>query len=386
MESTYMLLQHYWWFLVSLLGAILVFLMFVQGGQSLLFTIGKTEVQQKMLLNSTGRKWEFTFTTLVTFGGAFFASFPLFYSTSFGGAYWVWMLILLCFVLQAVSYEYQAKKGNLLGKKTYQIFLLLNGVLAPVLIGTAVGTFFNGAEFVVNKQQLTEALNPVISSWASPWHGLEAALVWWNVCLGLAVFFLSRVLALLYFINNINDEEVQGKSRRQLLWEAALFLAFFLTFFVRWLLQDGFAVNPETKEVFMQPYKYFTNLIEMPAVLAGLLLGVVGVLLGIAKTALCSKWRKGIWFAGAGTVLTVLALLLCAGWNNTAFYPSLADLQSSLTIENSCSSLFTLKTMSYVSILIPFVLAYVAYAWRALDLHKLSKKEVQEVQEAQHLY
>lgn len=382
MEATY-ILQHYWWFLVSLLGAILVFLMFVQGGQSLLFTIGKTEVQQKMLLNSTGRKWEFTFTTLVTFGGAFFASFPLFYSTSFGGAYWVWILILLCFVLQAVSYEYQAKKGNLLGKKTYQVFLLLNGVLAPTLIGTAVGTFFNGAEFVVNKQQLTETLNPVISSWATPWHGLEAALVWWNVCLGLAVFFLARVLALLYFINNISDDEVQRNSRRQLLWDAALFLAFFLTFFVRWLLQDGFAVNPETKEVFMQPYKYLINLVEMPAVLVGLLLGVAGVLFGIAKTTLCSTWRKGIWFAGAGAVLTVLALLLCAGWNNTAYYPSLADMQSSLTIENSSSSLFTLKTMSWVSILIPFVLAYIAYAWRALDLHKISK---QEVQGEEHLY
>jgi cytochrome d ubiquinol oxidase subunit II len=382
MEATY-ILQHYWWFLVSLLGAILVFLMFVQGGQSLLFTIGKTEVQQKMLLNSTGRKWEFTFTTLVTFGGAFFASFPLFYSTSFGGAYWVWILILLCFVLQAVSYEYQAKKGNLLGKKTYQVFLLLNGVLAPVLIGTAVGTFFNGAEFVVNKQQLTETLNPVISSWATPWHGLEAALVWWNVCLGLAVFFLARVLALLYFINNISDDEVQRNSRRQLRWDAALFLAFFLTFFVRWLLQDGFAVNPETKEVFMQPYKYLINLVEMPAVLVGLLLGVAGVLFGIAKTTLCSTWRKGIWFAGAGAVLTVLALLLCAGWNNTAYYPSLADMQSSLTIENSSSSLFTLKTMSWVSILIPFVLAYIAYAWRALDLHKISK---QEVQGEEHLY
>ena len=293
------------------------------------------------------------------------------------------MLILLCFVLQAVSYEYQAKKGNLLGKKTYQVFLLVNGVLAPVLIGTAVGTFFNGAEFVVNKQQLTEALNPVISWWTTPWHGLEAALVWWNVCLGLAVLFLSRVLALLYFVNNINDEEVQRRSRRQLLWDAALFLAFFLTFCARWLVQDGFAVNPDTREVFMQPYKYLINLAEMPAVLTALLLGVGGVLFGIAKTALCSTWRKGIWFAGAGAVLTVLALLLCAGWNNTAYYPSLANLQSSLTIENSCSSLFTLKTMSYVSILIPFVLAYIAYTWRALDLHKISK---QEMKEGEHLY
>jgi cytochrome d ubiquinol oxidase subunit II len=370
-----MLLQHYWWFLVSLLGAMLVFLMFVQGGQSLLFTIGKTEAQQSMLLYSTGRKWELTFTTLATFGGAFFASFPLFYSTSFGGAYWLWMLILLCFVLQAVSYEYQAKKNNLLGKKTYRIFLLLNGILAPMLIGIAVGTFFSGAEFVVDKQQLTCTQNPVVSSWKNPGHGLEAALVWWNVCLGLAVLFLSRVLALLYFINNINDDDVQQQSRRRLPWEAALFLVFFLTFFVRWLLQDGFAVNPETKEVFMQPGKYLINLIEIPAALTGLLVGVVGVLLGIAKTVFCRRWRKGIWFAGAGAVLTVLALLLCAGWNNTAYYPSTASLQSSLTIENSSSSIFTLKTMAFASILIPFVLAYIAYVWRTLDRHKVSRQD-----------
>ncbi len=377
MDSTYILLQHYWWFLISLLGALLVFLLFVQGGQSLLFTIGKTEIQQKMLLNSTGRKWEFTFTTLVTFGGAFFASFPLFYSTSFGGAYWVWILILLCFVIQAVSYEYQAKKGNLLGKKTYQVFLIINGVLGPILLGTAVGTFFNGAEFYVNKEQITEVAMPVISTWATPWHGLEAVLVVWNVFLGLAVFFLARVLALLYFVNNIHDEEIQKKSRKQLIIETALFLVFFLTFLIHLLLQEGFAVNPETKEVFMQQYKYFFNLIEMPAVLAILLIGVVGVLFGIIKTIFSSTWNKGIWFAGTGTVLTVLALLLCAGWNNTSYYPSVADLQSSLTIENSCSSFFTLKTMSYVSILIPFVLAYIFYAWRALDLRKINSEEME---------
>jgi len=379
----YTFLQHYWWFLVSLLGALLVFLLLVQGGQSLLFTIGKTKLQQKMLLNSTGRKWEFTFTTLVTFGGAFFASFPLFYSTSFGGAYWVWILILLCFVLQAVSYEYQAKKGNLLGTKTYKIFLLLNGILAPVLLGAAVGTFFNGAEFVVNKAQLTTIGNPVISYWNTSWHGLEAAFVIWNVCLGLAVFFLSRVLALLYFINNINDSEIQAKSRKQLIIETVLFLVFFLTFLVNLLLQEGFAVNPDTKQVFMQPHKYFINLIQMPAVLAVLLVGVVGVLFGIGKTILSSTWKKGIWFAGVGTVLTVLALLLCAGWNNTAYYPSLANLQSSLTIENSSSSLFTLKTMAYVSILIPLVLAYIVYAWRAIDRHKITK---QEMDNADHVY
>jgi cytochrome d ubiquinol oxidase subunit II len=387
MDSTYILLQHYWWFLVSLLGALLVFLLFVQGGQSLLFTIGKTELQQKMLLNSTGRKWEFTFTTLVTFGGAFFASFPLFYSTSFGGAYWVWILILLCFVLQAVSYEYQAKKGNLLGKKTYRIFLIINGVLAPVLLGAAVGTFFNGANFFVNKGNITDLAMPVISTWGtfpigSPdgvqLHGLEAALNIWNLLLGLAVFFLSRVLALLYFINNIADDEIQKRSRKQLIIETGLFLVFFLAFVAHLLLQSGFAVNPDTKEVYMEPYKYLINLIQMPAVLAIFLLGVVGVLFGIIKTIISGSWNKGIWFAGTGTVFTVLALFLIAGWNNTAYYPSLADLQSSLTIENSSSSIFTLKTMSYVSILIPFVLAYIIYAWRALDLHKIDSKEMKE--------
>jgi len=381
MNITYLFLQHYWWFLVSLLGGLLVFLMFVQGGQSLLFTIGKTEIQQKMLINSTGRKWEFTFTTLVTFGGAFFASFPLFYSTSFGGAYWVWILILLCFVLQAVSYEFQAKKGNLLGKKTYQVFLVLNGLLGPLLIGTAVGTFFNGAEFIVDKARITEIGMPVISSWANPWHGLEAAVVVWNLLLGLAVFFLSRVLALLYFINNIHDDEIDVRCRKQLLVETALFLVFFLTFVVRLLLTEGFAVNPETEAVFMQPYKYLNNLLEMPVVLGVMLSGVVLVLTGIIYTLVSKYFTKGIWFAGSGTVLTVLTLLLCAGWNHTAYYPSTADLQSSLTITNSSSSYFTLKTMMYVSFLIPFVLAYIFYAWRALDLHKIDSKEMEDNQQ-----
>ncbi|MDR1746220.1 MAG: cytochrome d ubiquinol oxidase subunit II [Tannerella sp.] len=386
----YSFLQHYWWFLVSLLGALLVFLMFVQGGQSLLFTIGRSEIQQKLLVNSTGRKWEFTFTTLVTFGGAFFASFPLFYSTSFGGAYWVWILILLCFVLQAVSYEYQSKRGNLLGKKTYRIFLFLNGILGPVLVGAAVGTFFNGAEFLVNKKQLTELGMPVISQWATPWHGLEA--VWgsmhgfhlWNVVLGLAVLFLSRVLALLYFINNVKEDDIQSRSRKQLLIETALFLVCFLAFLVHLLIQKGFAVDPGTKEVFLQDYKYLFNLLEMPVVLAILLIGVVGVLFGIIKTLLAAKWKKGIWFAGAGTVFTVLALLLIAGWNHTAYYPSVADLQSSLTIENSSSSPFTLKVMSIVSLLIPFVLAYIFWAWRALDIHGTNRTDMEEA--SNHAY
>ncbi|MDR1096578.1 MAG: cytochrome d ubiquinol oxidase subunit II [Tannerella sp.] len=379
--NDYIFLQHYWWFIISLLGGLLVLLLFVQGGQSLLFTIGKTESEQKMLVNSTGRKWEFTFTTLVTFGGAFFASFPLFYSTSFGGAYWVWLLILLCFVLQAVSYEFQSKKGNLLGKKTYQLFLIINGVLGPVLLGTAVGTFFNGAEFIVNKAQLTDISMPVISTWANPLHGLEAAFNIWNVCLGLAVFFLSRVLAILYFINNIDDDVIRERCRRRLYIEAPLFLVFFLTFFVHTLITAGFAVDPVTGEVFMEKYKYFYNIIQMPAVGVLLLAGVVLVLLGIIQP-LFTKSTKGIWFSGAGTVLTVLALLLCAGWNNTAYYPSLADLQSSLTISNSCSSPFTLKVMTIVSFFVPFVLAYIFYAWRSIDIHKITKEEIENDRQA----
>lgn len=366
--STYIFLQHYWWFLISLLGGLLVFLLFVQGGQSLLFQLGKTEAQRQLLLESTGKKWELTFTTLVTFGGAFFASFPLFYSTSFGGAYWVWMLILLCFVLQAVSYEYQMRKGNLLGKKTYRIFLLINGIAGPVLLGTAVGTFFNGAEFIVNKEQLSVLSMPVISQWATSWHGLEAVLNIWNVCLGIAVFFLARVLAILYFMNNIDDESIRSQSWNRLLPESIAFLLFFLAFLAHWLIADGFAVNPDTQEIFMQPYKYALNLLEMPYVTGILLVGVILVLWGIGKTYLNPSYREGIWFSGTGTVLTVLALLLCAGWNHTAYYPSITDLQSSLTLQNSCSSPFTLKVMSYVSILIPFVLAYIFYAWRAIDL------------------
>lgn len=371
--STYIFLQHYWWFLISLLGGLLVFLLFVQGGQSLLFQLGKTEAQRQLLLESTGKKWELTFTTLVTFGGAFFASFPLFYSTSFGGAYWVWMLILLCFVLQAVSYEYQMRKGNLLGKKTYRIFLLINGIAGPVLLGTAVGTFFNGAEFIVNKEQLSVLSMPVISQWATPWHGLEAVLNIWNVCLGIAVFFLARVLAILYFMNNIDDESIRSQSWNRLLPESIAFLLFFLAFLAHWLIADGFAVNPDTQEIFMQPYKYALNLLEMPYVTGIFLVGVILVLWGIGKTYLNPSYREGIWFSGTGTVLTVLALLLCAGWNHTAYYPSITDLQSSLTLQNSCSSPFTLKVMSYVSILIPFVLAYIFYAWRAIDLKPRKK-------------
>lgn len=376
--NAYIFLQHYWWFVVSLLGALLVFLLFVQGGNSLLFCLGKTEEQKKMMINSTGRKWEFTFTTLVTFGGAFFASFPLFYSTSFGGAYWLWMIILFSFVLQAVSYEFQSKAGNLLGKTTYRTFLVINGVVGPVLLGGAVATFFTGSNFYINKGNIADAAMPVISQWANGWHGLDALLNPWNVVLGLAVFFLARILGALYFINNINEDDLVKRCRRALWGNTALFLVFFLAFVIRTLLADGYAVRPETGEVFMEPYKYLTNFLQMPVVLLVFLVGVVAVLWGIIRTLWKPAFDKGIWFAGAGTVLTVLALLLVAGYNNTAYYPSTHDLQSSLTLANSCSSQFTLKVMAYVSILVPFVLAYIFYAWRSIDNRKVDAKEMEE--------
>ncbi len=377
MTDTYSLLQYYWWFLVSLLGALLVLLMFVQGGQSLLWQIGKTEEQRRMLLISTGRKWELTFTTLVTFGGAFFASFPLFYSTSFGGAYWVWILILFSFVVQAVSYEFQLKRGNVLGTGTYRTFLFANGVLGPLLIGTAVATFFSGAEFVVNKNSLTELGMPVISQWANPLHGLEAALVPWNLCLGLAVLFLTRTLACLYFLSNLRDGELRVQCRRSLVREAALFLLFFLPYLFHWLTMDGFAVDSVMGIVSRREFKYLMNLVEMPAVGVLFMLGVLGVLFGITRPLLTVR-HHGIWYAGAGTVLTVLSMLLCAGWNNTAYYPSTVDLQSSLTLANSCSSEFTLRTMAVVSLFIPFVLAYIAWAWRTLDATPVSAEDVAE--------
>lgn len=382
--NTYIFLQQYWWFVVSLLGAILVFLLFVQGGNSLIFCLGKTEEQRKMIINSTGRKWEFTFTTLVTFGGAFFASFPLFYSTSFGGAYWLWMIILFTFVLQAVSYEFQSKAGNLLGKTAYRVFLVLNGVVGPVLLGGAVATFFTGSAFYINKGNIADTMMPVISSWANAGHGLDALLNPWNVVLGLAVFFLARILGSLYFINNISDADLVKRCRRALWGNTGLFLIFFLSFVIRTLLADGYAVNPENGEIFMEPYKYLTNFIEMPVVLVVFLIGVLAVLWGIIRTLWKPAFDKGIWFAGVGTVLTVLALLLVAGYNNTAYYPSTADLQSSLTLANSCSSQFTLRVMAYVSILVPFVLAYIFYAWRSIDRKKIDAKEMQD--EGGHAY
>lgn len=379
----YVFYQEYWWFLVSLLGGLLVFLLFVQGGNALIFSLGQNELERKMIVNSTGRKWEFTFTTLVTFGGAFFASFPLFYSTSFGGAYWLWMIILFSFVLQAVSYEYQSKKGNLLGRNTYRAFLVLNGFVGPFFLGCAVATFFTGSDFVVNKEQLLTQGMPVISVWGNNWHGLDALANVWNIVLGLAVVFLSRVLGALYLINNILDEGINRKARRAVLFNAVPFLVLFLTFVIRLFLTEGFAVNPQSGVVFMEPFKYWHNLLALPAVAVLFLLGVAGVLGGIVGCVLKPDFRKGIWWTGTGTVLAVLALLLLAGYNHTAYYPSVTDLQSSLTLSNSCSSEFTLKTMSVVSLLIPFVLAYIFYAWRSIDRKKI---DAQEMQEDEHTY
>lgn len=373
---TYSFLQQYWWFIISLLGGILVFLLFVQGANTMIFSLGKSAEERRLIINSTGRKWEFTFTTLVTFGGAFFASFPLFYSTSFGGAYWLWMLILFSFVIQAVSYEFQNKLGNFLGAKTFQVCLIINGIVGPLLLGGAVATFFDGSNFVVDKMNITNSLQPVISRWANASCGLDALLDVFNLLLGIAVLFLARVLGLLYMVNNISDEVLQKRMRRSLVWNAGLFLVFFLAFFIHVLLKDGFAYDASTGVVFMAELKYLHNLLEQPSVLVLLLLGVVLLLTGIVRTVLSSHFNKGIWWSGIGTVLAVTALFLMAGWNDTAYYPSNADLQSSLTIANSCSSEFTLSTMAVVSLLVPFVLAYIYYAWRSIDSKKIDRDEL----------
>jgi len=378
---TYEFLQHYWCFIVSLLGAILVFLLFVQGANSVASSLGWTEEGKRLVYNSTGRKWEFTFTTLVTFGGAFFASFPLFYSTSFGGAYWLWMLILFTFVLQAVSYEFQNKIGNFLGPKTFQFFLTLNGIVGPLLLGGAVATFFEGSNFIIEKNNLVdlEALTPIISRWANAAHGLDALLNPWVLVFGFAVVFLARVLGILYVMNNVNDEDIRSRGRARLIGAAVPFVILFVAYLVHLLLKDGFAVD-EFGRIYMEPNKYLNNFISMWYLLVVLLIGIILVLYGIAMEIVNGKSSNckslGIWPAGIGTVLTVLALLLCSAWNNTAYYPSTADLQSSLTIENSCSSEFTLTTMFYVSLLVPFVLAYIVYAWRAIDAKKLDKDEI----------
>ena len=375
---TYEFLQQYWWFLVSLLGALLVFLMFVQGANSMIFSLGRTEEERRLVVNSTGRKWEFTFTTLVTFGGAFFASFPLFYSTSFGGAYWLWMIILFSFVLQAVSYEFQNKLGNLFGAKTFQWCLILNGILGPLLLGGAVATFFNGSNFVVDKMSITDSIQPVISRWANASHGLDALLDPWNLVFGLAVFFLARVLGVLYVMNNVNDENIRSRGSVRLVGVVVPFLILFLAFLVRTLLKDGYAYDPATGIIVMEPMKYLHNFMDMWYLTVVLLVGVVLLLYGVVRTIVSKTYVGGIWPAGIGVVLVVLVLLLCAGWNNTAYYPSNVDLQSSLTIANSCSSEFTLRTMAVVSLFIPFVLAYIVYAWWSIDKKKLDKEELKE--------
>ncbi|MDD6895118.1 MAG: cytochrome d ubiquinol oxidase subunit II [Prevotellaceae bacterium] len=375
---TYECLQQYWWFLVSLLGALLVFLLFVQGANSLVFSLGRSPEERRLIVNSTGRKWEFTFTTLVTFGGAFFASFPLFYSTSFGGAYWLWMIILFSFVVQAVSYEFQNKLGNLLGARTFQWCLVANGILGPLLLGGAVATFFNGSNFVVAKDNMLDGfqMQPVISSWANASHGLDALLDPWNLVLGFAVLFLARVLGILYVMNNVNDENIRSRGSVRLIGVAVPFVVLFVAFLVHVLVKDGYAYDPVTGIVSIVPLKYLDNFLTMWYLVVVLLVGVVLVLYGIIRTIVSKTYIGGIWPAGIGTVLTVLALLLCAGWNNTCYYPSNADLQSSLALANSCSSEFTLQVMSVVSILVPFVLAYIVYAWYSIDKKKLDKEEI----------
>ena len=387
---SYEFLQHYWCFIVALLGALLVFLLFVQGANSVAGSLGQTEAGRRLIYNSTGRKWELTFTTLVTFGGAFFASYPLFYSTSFGGAYWLWMLILFTFVLQAVSYEFQNKLGNFLGPKTFQFCLTLNGLLGPLLLGGAVATFFEGSNFIVEKGNIVNGQVPVaISSWANASHGLDALLNPWVLIFGFAVVFLARTLGILYVINNIDDEDIRLRCRSRLIGAAVPFLILFVAYFVHLLLKDGYGYDPATGIVFMEPYKYLHNLLDMWYLLIVLLIGVAHVLYGIAivvfgrSDKFSSCQIQAIWPAGIGTVLTALALLLCSAWNNTAYYPSTADLQSSLTMQNSCSSEFTLRTMFYVSLLVPFVLAYIAYCWHAMDRKKLTREELNE---SEHTY
>ena len=374
---TYEFLQHYWCFVVSLLGAILVFLLFVQGANSVARSLGYTEEGRRLVYNSTGRKWEFTFTTLVTFGGAFFASFPLFYSTSFGGAYWLWMIILFTFVLQAVSYEFQNKIGNFLGPKTFQFFLTLNGIVGPLLLGGAVATFFEGSNFIIEKNNMIdiEAMTPIISRWANASHGLDALLNPWVLVFGFAVVFLARVLGILYVMNNVDDEDIRSRGSVRLIGAAVPFVILFVAYLVHLLLKDGYAYNGEGV-IYMEPFKYLNNLLTMWYLLVILLIGVVLVLFGIGKTVLSKDYVSGIWPAGIGTVLTVLALLLTSAWNNTAYYPSTADLQSSLTLANSCSSEFTLRTMFYVSFLVPIVLAYIVYCWYKIDAKKLNKEEI----------
>jgi cytochrome d ubiquinol oxidase subunit II len=380
---SHLALQQYWWAIISLLGSLLVFLLFVQGGQTLIYTLAKTESERTLLVNSLGRKWEFTFTTLVTFGGAFFASFPLFYSTSFGGAYWVWMTILFCFVIQAVAYEYRSKPANVFGPKTFEAFLFINGALGTILLGAAVSTFFTGSAFSISFNHITSAVDPVISRWESPFRGLEAAVNIQNLCLGLSVFFLTRILGTLYFINNVEHDSIQTRARKSLMYNTAPFLLVLLAFLVLLFTRRGFAVDPQTGNIYLEKFKYMHNLIAMPVVAVLFLSGILLVLFGIIMTLKKDKYAKGIWFSGIGTILVVFNLFALAGYNHTAYYPSSYDLQSSLTISNSSSSRYTLIVMSYVSLLIPFVAAYIFYAWRLINREKIS---IDEMGRESHIY
>ncbi|MCF8381262.1 MAG: cytochrome d ubiquinol oxidase subunit II [Bacteroidales bacterium] len=373
---SHLALQQYWWVIISLLAAFLVFLMFVQGGQTLIFSLGKTNAEKTMIVNALGRKWEFTFTTLVTFGGAFFASFPLFYSTSFGGAYWVWMAILFCFIIQAVAYEFRSKPNNFLGSKTYEIFLLINGILATILVGTAVGTFFNGGNFVVDSM--------FRSKWANEWYGLEAVTNFHNVALGIAIFALSRILAIHYFQKNIDDETILTRSKSIHLASTAIFLITFLYWLVELLIMEGFAFDPDTMIVSMEKYKYLHNFIEMPVNAILFLAGVVLVLYAIIRS-IVTEFENAIWFSGIGTILVVFSVFILAGFNNTCFYPSAFDLQSSLHIQNASSSHYTLTAMSYVSLFVPVVIAYIIYAWRAVNNKKIDKSEMESHSDT-HVY
>lgn len=375
---TYEFLQKYWWFIMSLLGGLLVFLMFVQGGQTMLGSLSRKEDEKKLLVNALGRKWEYTFTTLVVFGGAFFAAFPLFYSTSFGGAYWAWMIMLFSFVMQAVSYEFQSKPGNIFGAKTYRVFLFLNGLIGTFLLGVVVSSFFSGSEFTVGKGNIAGlgASGHVISQWQNSLMGLELLSDFRNFSLGLAVFFLARTLASLFFINRLNHKDLEKRSQKFVLYNGVPFLIFFLIFLIWTLFTEGYAVDSQTGVVYMEKMKYLNNFIDMPIVGIFFLLGVVAVLFGIIYSIMNFNFKKGIWFAGAGTVVTVTMLLLVAGYNSTAYYPSSYDLQSSLTISNSSSSYFTLSVMSVVSLLVPIVIGYIIFAWRSLEKKKLGLKEM----------
>lgn len=380
---SHLALQQYWWVIIALVGGLLVFLMFVQGGQTLLIQIGKTDMQRDMIINTLGRKWELTFTTLVVFGGALFASFPPFYATSFGGAYWAWLLILFSFIIQAISYEFRKKPGNILGQKTYETFLFLNGLLGTILIGTVVGSFFTGSEFSVDTFRITAVgtSETNITRWENTTRGLELLANPQNILLGISVFFLARIQGALYIINTIEDKGIFRQARKQVKYNAVPFLAVFIAFLIMLLTSKGFAVEPQSREVFMEPYKYLHNLLEMPLVGILFLLGIVGVLAGIAATLLKNS-TGGIWFMGAGTVLTVLSLFLIAGFNHTAYYPSTYDIQSSLTIQNSSSSHYTLTAMSYVSLLVPVVIGYIWYVWRSMNKEKISEKEMESEEHA----